>query len=365
MGKRELFILAGFIVVGAVIYQFTATPATGESSFSLSNLFNEVRRDMRGDPGRAEVTHSASLPVTPGLREVRILGVGRGGVTVVGEDRTDVAYALTVSSTGPDDEQAKAYADRTVFVPDQVADALVLRVSYPAEATQTASATLRVPSTLMVRVENATGVTMSDLAGAELETTRGTVTLSNITGVVSGSHQDGAVLVTDVGAVKLRLTRLRSKFENVSGPIALDIRDGACDILNSGGTTEIESLRATLTLTNHRGEVVVRGNDGRVTLDAPQAESRIDMRRTEVEVTLTGAVPVTIVTTDQTARVIVKDTARVVLDAGSTNGRIQATDVNLTPVTDGDNTTLMHTFGTGSGARVTVRNTRGEIVIRK
>jgi len=365
MGKREVLILAGFIVVGVVIYQFTAPPATGESSFSFANWFGEVRRDMRGDPGRAEVTHSAVLPVTRDLREVRILGVGRGGVTVVGEDRADVAYELTVASTGPDDEQAKVYADRTVFVPDQVADTLMLRVSYPTEATQTASATLRVPSRLVVRVENATGVTMRDLAGAQVESTRGTVSLSNITGLVSGSHQDGDVTVTDAGAVKLRLTRLRSKFENVSGPITLDIRDGECSILNSGGAAEIESLRATLTLTNHRDGIIVRGNDGRVTLDAPRAESRVDMRRTEVEVTLTGAVPVTIVTTDQTARVIVKDAARVVLDAATTNGRIQATDVNLEPVINGENATLMHTFGTGSGARVTVRNTRGEIVIRK
>ncbi len=364
MGKREVFILAGFIVIGVVVYQFTAPPPTGESSFSFANWFGEVRRDMRGNPGRAELTQTVTLPLEAAHREVRIQRIGRA-VSVIGEDRTDIEYTYTVTSTGPDDETAKAYAERTVLERDDVADSLVLRVDYPAEGTQETALIIKVPSSMNVRVENANGVTMTDIAGAHIEAARGAVTLSNITGAVNGSHQDGAVTVTNAGVVKMRLTRLRSKFENVTGPITLDVRDGECDILNSGGATEIDSLRATLTLTNHRGEVIVRGNDGRVTLEAPLAESRVDMRRTEVEVTLTGAVPVTIVTTDQTARVIIKDSAQVALDAGSTDGRIQAADVNLTPVIDGNNSSLVHTFGTGSGARVTVRNTRGEIVIRK
>jgi hypothetical protein len=366
MGKREVLIVAGFVVVGALVYQFTAPPSTeGSSSFSFANIFREVGREMRGNPGRATVTHSASLPVTPGLREVRILGVGRGGVTVVGERRTDITYALTVASNGPDDEQAKVYADRTVFVPDQVADTIVLRVAYPTEATQTATATLRVPSNLVVRVENATGVTMSDLAGAQVEATRGAVNISDVSGMVEGTHLDGSVTVTGAGSVKMRLTRLRSRFEDVSGGLTLDIRDGECTIATSHGAADIESLRGEVNLIRHQGPITVRGNAGRVTLENPGAESRIDMRRTEVEVTMDASVPVTILTTDQTARVIVKETARFVLDAMTTGGRIQATDMNLTPETIGDDVKLLHTFGTGSGARVTVRNTRGDIVVRR
>jgi hypothetical protein len=135
--------------------------------------------------------------------------------------------------------------------------------------------------------------------------------------------------------------------------------------VKSAGALEIDSQRAEITVTGHRGTTIVRGSDGRVTIDSPGAESKVDMRRAEVELTLTGNVPVTILTTDETARVIIKDTASVELDAMSTSGKIQAADVNLTPETVGDNTKLVHTFGAGRGARVTIRNTRGEIVVRK
>lgn len=365
MGKRELLLIAGFVVVGAVLYQFTAPPSTGTSGFSFANLFDEARREMRGNPGRAEVTHTATLPAAPALREVRILGVGRGGVTVVGERRDDIEYALTVSSNGPDDALAKEYANRTVFVPDQVADTLVLRVDYPAEASQTASATIRVPERMIARVENATGVTMSGLAGAHVESTRGTVNISNVSGAVSGIHLDGSLTVTGAGSVKLRLTRLRSTFENVTDGLTLDLRDGESTVSASAGPVEIESVRAEVSVAGHRGSVNVRGSDGRVTLDGPVAESRIDMRRTEVEVVMTGGAPVTVVTTDQTARLIVKSGASFDLDAMSTDGKIQATDVNLTPENSGNDQKLLHTFGKTGGARVTIRNSRGDIVVRK
>lgn len=365
MGKRELLIIAGFVAVGLIVYQVTAPPSTGTSTFSFANLFNEARREMRGNPAQAEITHTATVPVGAAHREVRVLRVARE-VHVIGEDRADIEYALAVSSTGPDDEAARGYAAQTVFQRDEVGDSLVLRVHYPAEARQQTSAVVRVPARLAVRVENATGVTIAGVAGAHIEATRGAITLTDIAGPVTGDHQDGSVTVTRAASVKkMRLTRLRSRFEGVTGGLTLDIRDGECDVAASSGPVEIDTLRATLTLTGHRGPVVVRGADGRVTLDAPGGESRVEMRRTEVEAILTGRVPVTILTTDQTARVFVRDTAALTLDALATEGRIQAADLQLTPETVGNDMKLVHTFGAGGDVRVTVRNTRGEIVLRR
>ncbi len=198
-----------------------------------------------------------------------------------------------------------------------------------------------------------------------MEAARGEITLTDIKGAVTGAHQDADVTITNAMSVKMRLLRLRSRFENVSDGLTLDVRDGECTILKSAGPIEVDSQRAEITLTGHAGPVIVRGTDGRVVLDGPAGESKVDMRRAEVEVTLTGSVPVTVITTDQTARVIVKDTASFDLDASTTDGKIQATDVNLTAETVGNNMKLVHTFGTAGGARVTIRNTRGEIVVRK
>ncbi len=365
MGKREFAIIAVFVVVGAVVYQFTAPPSTGGSGFSFASIFNEARREMRGNPGRAEVTHTATLPVPSGFREVRIVGVGRGGVTVIGEKRSDIEHSLTVSSDGPDDETAKTYANRTVFVTDQVADTVVLRADFPEEGSQTASATIKVPIWMHVRVETATGVTISDVAGAHLEASRGTVKISNVSGAVGGIHVDGAVTVTGAGSVKMRLSRLRSQFENITGGLTLDVRDGECSVATSAGPVDIETARAEISVVGQKGPVVVRGADGRVTLDRAGAESRIDVRRAEVEVTIAGPAPITVVTTDQTARVIVTPDASFDLDAMSTDGKIQASDVNLTPIISGNDQKLIHTFGKAGGARVTIRNTRGDIVVRK
>lgn len=364
MGKRELLIIAGFAVVGAIVYQFTAAPSTQTSSFSFADFFSEARREMRGNPGRASTTHSATIAVDAAVRELRILRVGRD-VQVIGEARTDIEYALAVSSNGPDDATAKSYVDRTVFERDDVADSLVLRVTYPVEATQETSLVIKVPARLAVRVENSNGVTIDGVAAAHIEAARGAVTLSNIAGSVTGIHQDGNVTITGAASVKMRLTRLRSRLEAVSGDQTLDVRDGECTLVEPAGAVEIDSLRAELTVTRPKGSVIVRGSDGRVAIDAPSGDSRVDMRRAEVEVTLTGRAPVTILTTDQTARLIIKDSAAFRLDAVSTSGRIQATDLNLTPETTGNDTKLTHTFGTGGSARVTVRNTRGDIVVRK
>jgi hypothetical protein len=319
---------------------------------------------VRGNPGRANVTHKQTIAVGADVRELRVLRVAQA-VRIIGENRTDIEYELTVSSNGPDDAAAKATADKTVFERDDVADSMVLRVFYPPEGSQDSSAVIKVPAHLAVRVENSFGVTMAGIAAAHVEATRGEVKLMDIAGAVTGSHQDADVTVTNVKSVKMRLLRLRSRFENVTDGLTLDVRDGECTILKSSGPVEVDSQRAEITLTGHTGPTIVRGTDGRVVLDGPAAESKVDMRRAEVEVTMTNAVPVTVITTDQTARVIVKDTASFELDALTTDGKIQATDVNLTPENVGSNMKLVHTFGAGRTARVTIRNTRGEIVVRK
>ncbi len=357
-------IAAAFLIVGVIVFQVTAPPKTGSSGFSFSNIFNEMRREVRGNPGRANATHTQTLPVGADVRELRILKVARG-VTVIGEDRTDIEYVLTVSSNGPDDAMAKAYVDKTMFERDDVADSMVLRVTYPDEGSQDTSAVIKVPSRLAVRVENSIGVTMTGIAAAHIEAARGEIKLTDIAGAVTGAHQDSDVTITNAKSVKMRLLRLRSRFEQVSDGLTLDVRDGECTIAKSGGAVEIDAQRAEITLTGHTGPSIVRGTDGRVVLDGPAAESKVDMRRAEVEVTMAQGVPVTIITTDQTARVIVKDTASFELDALTTDGKIQAADVNLTAEKVGNNTKLVHTFGTGRGARVTIRNTRGEIVVRK
>jgi hypothetical protein len=363
MGKRELLIIAGFLVVGAIVYQFTAPPATGDSGFSFGRIFDEARREMRGNPGRAEVTHTGTIAAPASLRELRVLRLSRS-VQVIGENRSDISYELTASSNGPDDATAKTYADRTVFEQDDLGDALVLRVDYPEEASQQTQAVIKVPARLAVRVESAVGVTVTGVAAVHVEAARGTVTLENISGAVTGMHQDGNVTITGAGAVKMRLSRLRSKLTGIREGLTLDIRDGECTVADSKGALEVDSTRAEFTVSGHDGTTIVRGADGSIRIDDPTREVKVDMRRADVEVATAGAAPITIITTDQTARLVVRPNASFALDALAIDSAIQAADLGLTPESADGDAKLMHTFGAGK-TRVTIRNTRGDIVIRK
>ncbi len=364
MGKRELLIIVAFVVVGTVVYQVTAPPSTGTRSFSLGEIFNSARREMRGNPGRATVTHTETLDVPATIHELRVLRVSHD-VQVVGEARDTIEYAFAVTSTGPDDTVANEYATRTVLTRDEVGTTLILRAQYPAEASQTATLIIKVPARLVARVDNATGVTISGVSGAHIEAARGEITMSQIAGAVTGTHQDGRLTVSAARSVKVRLTRTRSRFEDVSGGLTLDLRDGDSTILRSAGLLEIDETRQELTITEHQGPVTVRGSDGRVTVTGPSRAVTIDVRRTEVEVALTRGVPVTVINTDQTVRLILRGAPAFTLNAATSDGAIQAADVHLTPETGRSDTRLTHVFGAPGGPSVTIRNTRGNIVIRK
>ena len=363
MGKRELLIIVAFVAVGAIAYQLTAPAATGTTSWSLGDFFKTARREMRGNPGRGTFVHKATIDAPPALREVRLVLL-QGTVRIVGEARDTIEYEFTVNSTGPDDAGAVALAKQTVIEPDNLADALILRARYPEPASQTAVMVMRVPARMVVRVESSRGFTISNVAAVQAEGNRGDVTLTGIAGAITGAHQDGDFKVTGAKSVKLRLLRSQNTFTKITDGVVLDVRDGDTTVSDSAGALEVDETRDEVTITGHRGTITVRGTDGRVTIQQPTAETRVDTRRAEVELQLDRAVTATILTTDEPLRLLMTGTPSLVLDAGATDAAIQATDFNLTPVSTESHARLTHTFGSG-GARITLRNTRGDIILRK
>ena len=364
MGKRELLIIVAFVVVGALAFQLTAPPATSTSSWSLGDFFKSARREMRGNPGRGTFAHKATLPAPATLREVRLIGVS-GTVQVLGEDRDTIDYEFTVESNGPDDAGAAALAKETRLDRDDLGDAIILRARYPEPGSQTATVILKVPARLGVRVESGRGITISNVAAAHLEGNRGNVSATSIKGAVTGIHQDGDFTVTGAQSVKLRLLRAQGVIAKVADGLLLDVRDGDCKISDSAGALEVDETRAEISITQHRGTITVRGTDGRVTIDRPTTDTRVDTRRAEVEMVMDRAVTATILTTDEPVRLLLAGTPAFILDAAATVADIQATDFGLTPEITAPDARLSHTFGRGSNVRVTLRNTRGDIIIRK
>ena len=145
---------------------------------------------------------------------------------------------------------------------------------------------------------------------------------------------------------------------------SLDMRDGECHLTDSKGPVEIDEARAEVTLANHNGPVRIGGNDGRITVTNPLTETKVDARRAEVEARLLQAVPLTLLTTDDPLRVVLDGPLHVTIDAVATMGRVQATDFDLSPENVEHDSHLSHAIGGRGGARVSLRNLRGDIVIK-
>jgi hypothetical protein len=365
MGKRELLIIIIFVAIGTVAYQFTAPPATGDRGFSFSKIFSEARKEMRGNPGSGKYVHKASIPVPADLREVRLIAVSEG-VKILGDAKRDtVEYEFTVNSNGPDDAAALGYAKETKLERDDLGDSMVFRAVYPKPASQRSTITMHVPARLAVRVESSLGADISGVAAVHLEAMRSTVTISKVAGSVTGAQQDGDFTITEAGSVKLRLIRSKSRITKVTGGLTFDLRDGDCDIAESAGALEVDEVRSDLSISNHKGAITVRGNDGGITILRPTAETRVDTRRAEVEVLVERAVPMTIITSDEPLRLILAGTPAFSLDAAASDAAIQAPEFDLKPEVVEADAKLLHQFGGKSDVRITLRNTRGDIILRK
>ena len=115
------------------------------------------------------------------------------------------------------------------------------------------------------------------------------------------------------------------------------------------------------------GPMRVTGTGGRVTIEHPQKEVKVDCRRAEVEVTLDEPVPMTLLTSDETLRLMLDGPPAISLDAVATDGgSIRAEDFDLPIKSVEGEQRCSKVFGNASSApRVTLRAVRGSIVIRK
>src|SRR5829696_8303228 len=100
MGKRELLLVVGFIVLGAVVYQVTAGPADpSRRSWSFAGMIQQMRREVSGNQASGKSRSTLTAPAPSSLRELRLV-MRSGKITVTGEDREDIAFTIDVTSTG-------------------------------------------------------------------------------------------------------------------------------------------------------------------------------------------------------------------------------------------------------------------------
>ena len=367
MGKRELVLIAIFVIAGAVVYQVTAPPlAPGQEGFSLGRVIQNVRRGIQGRRARATVESTRTEPLAAGVTELRI-NVRSADLTLTGEDRPDAAFALSVSSNGTDDEDAKRLAGMTTLKIERAGSGLVVGIVYPRDGLQQAKLTIRLPKTLAARVESKSGrLDASDLAGLTVKGNRGDSTIKNIAGEADIMQRGGALQLSDAGSLRLNAINAESNVTRIAGIVSVDANGGQIQLSSVGGPLDVKSRNTEVRLREApelKAPLRIDMQGGELDIEGLRTEARIDGRNTDMRVLQDKAAPLTVYNNNDDV-VVGLPPGGYTLDAIATDGGLNSEDSTL-KVTGDDREKRVMGAVRGGGPALTIRATRGRIDLRK
>jgi hypothetical protein len=368
MGKRELLLIAAFVVVGAIVYQFTAPPpAPGERSFAPGQLLEHVRRAMRGNRSSAEVTTRSTHPVDPSISELRFADMKSANITISGEARSDVEVELHVRSNGFDDAEAERLAKETVLKVDPAGIRLVLTVSYPQAGSQRAKLTIKVPQRLAIQLQGGGAeLSINRVAALELGGARGKLDVNDVAGRVSGAHRGGDVHVVNAGTLKLSLSGADAEIERIRGEASITMRGGDLKCGELAGPIDLDTNGTDISidrLDKTTGIVRITAVGGSLEVKGLRTEGRFDVRGADVDVTIDRPAPLAIYSEGGDPIEITPPAAGYQLDAVASDGAITLPEDTL-EVTSSDPEHRATGPINGGGPTITIRSRRGNITVR-
>ena len=380
MGKRELLLVAAFVVIGAFVYQVTKPAGDpNRPGWSFGGIVEQIRREVRGNQGRAEVTTTQTVPAPATVREIR-LEKFPSGVVILGEDRQDIEIELKVTSRAYDEAEAKKTAHDTKVLVDEAGEMLRLTMDYPPGGTQTATLSMKVPKRLALRLEDKGGrLTVSHLAAVFIGGAgRGETVISEIAGEVHVNQRGSTITITNVGSLRMTTVSAgEAKISGVKGDATLNFTGGEIRLEKLGGAVEVDSRNAELRfeqLDDLRGPLRIRDVGGEIDLVGVRCDTRIDGRESEVRVTQGAIAPLAIYNDNDGADAIEVTLAEggMKIDAAASNGRITLDDklkaAGLKVEAKGDAENPAHrlegVIGAGGPALI-LRATNGHIELRR
>jgi hypothetical protein len=268
MGKRELVLIAVFVVLGVATWQLTRPPAEpGATGFSVSRILDRMRAEMRGERVAGDVRASARAPRPGGVTLVALEGFS-GTTLVIGEARDDVTAEVRGTIFGADEAQAGERARAVALDLRPETERLVLAVKVP-ETNRRArlELELRVPRQLAVSLKNVRGrLEVRGVAGADLDTRGGDLTVADVAGVVKGLHRSGRIEMSRVGACAFESRMGDVRVSDVAGTLTWTADGGSIEIGDVAGATTLKVQRGDVELERLGAEVSVEAKDGRVDL---------------------------------------------------------------------------------------------------
>lgn len=380
MGKRELLLAVAFVVMGLVVYQFTAPPPDPNArGFSIGRIIDGVRREVRGRPESADLTQTFTRDAVEGLREIRIR-MDRGAIAITGEDRDDIQAEFQVTSNGYDKAEAEKLAKESTLKFDEAGGVLIVDDDYPEAGTQRGTLRLKVPSRLGIRIDSKNGeLTITNVALVAMGVSRAATTITNVPGAVSLTQRGSTATITDVGSLKLTSAAgAKVRVGQVRGDVTLSTETGEFRGEGFSGGLEVDSRNTDLQfdkLDGLKGPIRVSANLGKVTFIGLRTDARIDGRETEIRVTMAAPAPLAIYNDGDEPIELTVPSGGLTLDALSVNGKVtldadleQAGLRVVAPPESGPDDGRRESRANGSikggGPTVTLRAQGGDIAVR-
>jgi hypothetical protein len=364
MGKRELLLIGVFLVVGMGVYQMTAPPPKpGQEGFSLSRIFSHIRAEIQGEDAKATVERKAEAAAGADVTRLTLLDY-RGMLTLVGEDRADVAVELTGVMVGIDDTVAKTRAAETHLTLEPSDDELILKITRPNETPRLRNADLRlrVPKHLAVTLEFRGESDLRGVAEVKFQAARGRTTVREV-GLIRGEYVNGELEVLAVGEIDLKTQRTQVRIDGVKKTLALEAQHGEVRIHRIGGTVKLQLDRVECETDKILGETTVRMEHGNLTMRGIVAATEITGDGSGVDLSMASAVALS-VTTNNDELMVELPKGGVTLDVIAEWGRVRLSNRD-TRVQESEGEQRLNTEIAGGGPTLRLRNEHADIVIRE
>ena len=360
-----------FAIAGAIVYEVTAPPpAPGERSFSPGRIIDNIRRGVRGNRAASDSATTTTHPVDAAVTDIQFTWPdgSPSELTIVGEDRADIASELNVHSMAYDEAEAQRTAKATVLKLEPAPGRLAASMYFPREGSQTARLTLHVPSRLRVTVAGARNRTrITNVAAVEFGSGRGETEIRQVKDRVTGNYRGGELRVIGAGAVKLTAIGADVRLERIAGETSMNMRGGNLKVAELGGPIDVDSTGVDVEidkLEKTTGMMRITANGGSVSVKGLRSESRIDARGTDVEVILDRAAALAIYSEGGSAVDVTAPPGGYQLDAVATDG-----DITVPPGTIEVTTAEGEHRATGAvkggGPLITIRTTHASITLRE
>ena len=384
MGKRELLLAAAFVILGAAVYQLTAPPRDpSRPGWSFGGMVQKMRREVSGNRASAKATINTTAAAPASLREVRLASTLRSaGITVIGEDRSDIQIALTVTSNGYDEAEATRLANSAKLRLDEAGALLIANVDYPREGRQSGTIEMHVPKRLGIRIDEKFGpLTITDVASVFVGGGRGVTTISTVDGLVQVTQRGSTITISDAGTLKLTtFSGAEVKVAGIRGDAAFATQGGELRAEGIHGAIDAEARNTEIRLEKleKTGKPIrISATSGEVVLAGLQDDARIDGRGTDIRVDQSAASTLSVYNDGNESIELTVPQNGFTLDAVTVDGRLKA-DTTLEKAgvritgsqgTGGESGSAREEFranGTirGGGPLITLRAVRGDIILR-